>query len=52
MDLNDLKIYGLNLFSFSLSFANIEQGLKIILLTVSILYTVLKVLQMKNDKKL
>ena len=52
MDLNDLKIYALNLFSFSISFANIENSLKIVLLLISIVYTVMKIAQIRNDKKL
>jgi hypothetical protein len=48
-----LKIYALNTTSMIISFSNIEQTLKIILLTVSILYTIIqsvKILNKKDDK--
>ena len=48
-----LKIYALNTTSMIISFSNIEQTLKIILLTVSILYTIIqsvKLLNKKDDK--
>jgi len=55
MSLNDLKIYGLNSVSMALSFTEIEQGFKIILLCVSIVYTVMKIIELikkkKNDNK-
>jgi len=47
-----LKIYSLNTASLIISFSNIEQTLKIILLTVSIIYTIIqtvKLLNIKND---
>ena len=41
MDLGDIKIYTLNTFTLGLTtFSNIEMGLKIILLVISIGYTV------------
>jgi uncharacterized membrane protein YesL len=48
-----LKIYALNTTSMIISFSNIEQTLKIILLTVSIVYTLIqtvKILNKKDDK--
>ena len=48
-----LKIYTLNTASMIISFSNIEQTLKIILLTVSIVYTIIqtvKILNKKDDK--
>lgn len=48
-----LKIYALNTASMIISFSNIEQTLKIILLTVSIVYTIIqtiKILNKKDDK--
>ena len=42
MDITDLKIYGLNLTTFSLSMTDIDVILKIILLAVSIGYTIHK----------
>jgi hypothetical protein len=55
MSPNDLKIYGLNSVSMALSFTEIEQGFKIILLCVSIVYTIMKIIELikkkKNDNK-
>lgn len=48
-----IKIYTLNTLSMLISFSNIEQTLKIVLLTVSILYTIIqtyKLLNKKDDK--
>ena len=42
MDLQDLKIYALNGTSLMMSFSNIETTLKILLLIISIGYTVSK----------
>jgi len=42
MDLTDLKIYGINLTALSISMTDIDVFLKIILLSVSIGYTVHK----------
>jgi hypothetical protein len=42
MDLTDLKIYGINLTALSVSMTDIDVFLKIILLSVSIGYTVHK----------
>lgn len=51
MDLGDIKLYALNTFTLGLTtFANIEMGLKIILLTVTIGYTVHKWLSLKSKK--
>ena len=45
-----LKIYALNTTSMIISFSNIEQTLKIILLTVSILYTIIQTVKILNKK--
>jgi hypothetical protein len=50
MSLNDLKIYGLNSVSMALSFTEIEQGFKIILLCVSIVYTIMKIIELIKKK--
>lgn len=42
MNLTDLKIYGLNLSAFAISFTQVENTLKILLLIVSIGYTIQK----------
>jgi hypothetical protein len=45
-----LKIYALNTASMIISFSNIEQTLKIILLTVSIIYTIIQTVKLLNKK--
>jgi hypothetical protein len=50
MSPNDLKIYGLNSVSMALSFTEIEQGFKIILLCVSIVYTIMKIIELIKKK--
>lgn len=45
-----LKIYALNTASMIISFSNIEQTLKIILLTVSIVYTLIQTVKLLNKK--
>ncbi len=45
-----LKIYSLNTASLIISFSNIEQTLKIILLTVSIIYTIIQTVKLLNKK--
>jgi hypothetical protein len=44
------KIYALNTTSMIISFSNIEQTLKIILLTVSIVYTIIQTIKLLNKK--
>lgn len=52
MDLQDLKIYGLNAFSLAVSFTNIELILRITLISLSIGYTIAKWYKLNdnNDK--
>jgi hypothetical protein len=47
----DLKLYILNLLTFTLSFSNIETYLRIFLLIISIVYTLWKLIALKNGKK-
>jgi hypothetical protein len=51
MDLQDLKIYMLNVFSLVMSFTQIEMGLKLILLIASIGYTISKWIELYRDTK-
>ena len=54
MSHNDLKLYFFNTVTMALSFSNIENALKIVLLIASIFYTVLKTIETirkKNDNK-
>jgi hypothetical protein len=52
MGISDLKIYLLNgltyLVTFILSTSDVESILKLVLLLISILYTVLKIIDIKN----
>lgn len=49
MDIQDLKIYALNVFSLAVSFTNIELILRITLVTISIGYTIAKWYKMYSD---
>jgi len=50
MNNNDVKIGIINTISMALSFSNIENTLKIVLLVFSILYTGLKILETIKNK--
>jgi hypothetical protein len=54
MSISDLKLYTLNSLAMALSFSNIESTLKIVLLLASIVYTLMKTIELikkKNDGK-
>ena len=51
MNLNDFKLYALNATAMFISFTDVEQALKIILLIISIVYTTLKVIELNKQKK-
>lgn len=55
MSINDLKLYGFNSITLAISFSNVEATLKIILLCASIVYTIMKTIELikakKNDDK-
>lgn len=50
MSLEDIRLYTLNASAMVVSFTNVERTLKILLLCVSIIYTVLKIIEMKGKK--
>ena len=50
MGINDLKIYGLNSLAMAVSFSNVEATLKILLLCVSIVYTIMKTIELLKKK--
>jgi hypothetical protein len=50
MSINDLKLYGLNSLAMAVSFSNVEATLKIFLLCVSIIYTIMKTIELVNKK--
>ena len=49
--MQDIKLGALNLTTFMVSFSNIEQWLKLALLLVSIVYTVMKIINMSKQNK-
>ena len=49
--MQDFKIGAINILTFSLSFSNVEQWLKITLLVVSIGYTIMKMIDMHKKNK-
>ena len=51
MNLNDLKLYGLNISAFAISMTQVELFLKITVLLVSIGYTAQKWYLMNKDKE-
>jgi len=51
MDMQDIKLGALNLITFMVSFSNIEQWLKLTLLLVSIVYTIMKIINMSKQNK-
>ena len=51
MNIEDLKLTFLNTGALLVSFSNIEDILKIALLSVSIIYTVLKIIDLRKNKK-
>lgn len=50
MGTTDIKLYGLNAVALSLSMTNLEPALKIILLILSIGYTVIRIYSHFGDK--
>lgn len=51
MSINDLKLYAINSLTLAISFSNVEATLKIILLCASIVYTILKTIELIKNKK-
>lgn len=51
MSFNDLKIYTLNTFAMAVSFSQLESTLKIVLLIISIVYTLMKIIETSKGKK-
>jgi len=51
MSNNDFKLYTINSIAMALSFSNIENALKIVLLIASIFYTILKTFELIKKKK-
>ena len=51
MSINDLRLYALNALTMAISFSNVEATLKILLLCVSIVYTIMKTIELIKNKK-
>jgi hypothetical protein len=51
MSINDLRLYALNSVTMAISFSNVEATLKILLLCVSIVYTIMKTIELIKNKK-
>jgi len=51
MSINDLRLYSLNTITMAISFSNVEDTLKILLLCVSIVYTIMKTIELIKNKK-
>jgi hypothetical protein len=51
MSINDLRLYSLNTITMAISFSNVEATLKILLLCVSIVYTIMKTIELIKNKK-
>jgi len=49
--MQDIKLGALNFITFMVSFSNIEQWLKLTLLLVSIVYTIMKIINISKDNK-
>ena len=49
--MQDIKLGALNFITFMVSFSNIEQWLKLTLLLASIVYTVMKIINMSKQNK-
>ena len=47
---SNIRLYILNDFSLAVSFTHVEMALKIILLLVSIIYTLAKIKEIKDNK--
>jgi hypothetical protein len=51
MSLKDFELYALNSVAMAVSFTQVEQGFKLVLLAVSIVYTVMKIIDLVKNKK-
>ena len=49
--MQDIKLATINFLAFSVSFSNVELGLKLILLSASIIYTIMKIINLKKKNE-
>lgn len=47
----DFKLYAVNSLALAISITNVEVAMKLILLSVSIIYTVMKIIDLKTNKR-
>ena len=51
MNIGDLRLYMINSVALAISITNVEVAMKLILLSISIVYTVMKIIDLKTNKK-
>jgi hypothetical protein len=51
MNIGDLRLYMINSVALAVSITNVEVAMKLILLSISIVYTVMKIIDLKTNKK-
>jgi hypothetical protein len=51
MNLGDLRLYMVNSVALAVSITNVEVAMKLILLGISIVYTLMKIIDLKTNKK-
>lgn len=51
MNLGDLRLYMVNSVALAVSITNVEVAMKLILLSISIVYTLMKIIDLKTNKK-
>lgn len=51
MNLGDLRLYMINSVALAVSITNVEVAMKLILLGISIVYTIMKIIDLKTNRK-
>lgn len=51
MNIGDLRLYMINSVALAVSITNVEVAMKLILLSISIVYTIMKIIDLKTNKK-
>lgn len=51
MNIEDIRLYTLNASAMLISFTRVESALKVLLLLASIVYTVMKIIQLSNKNE-
>ena len=50
MNVGDLRLYTVNSVALAISITNVEIAMKLTLLGISIVYTIMKIIDLKNNK--